>query len=79
MSSYVIVNMDGRFLKTFDPDALEGRGLAAFTAKPEEALRYESVARALEAWNTQSTVKPFRPDGKPNKPLTAYTVEIIKL
>ena len=39
-------------------------------------MRFVSIAEAMEYWRTVSTTVPFRPDGKPNRPLTAYTVEI---
>jgi len=31
------------------------------------------------AWMTQSTSKPLRPDGKPNRPLTAYSVAAVEV
>jgi hypothetical protein len=62
----------GQFLKSFDPEANEGRGNAIFTKDPMEAIMFESGGAALEYWQTQSTTVPLRPDGKPNRPLTSF-------
>ena len=40
------------------------------------AQRFKNAAEAMLAWNLQSTLRPLRPDGRPNKPLTVLTVEI---
>jgi hypothetical protein len=37
---------------------------------------FEDHAAAMEVWTRQSRVRPLRPDGKPNRPLTAYTISI---
>jgi hypothetical protein len=65
-----------QWLKSFDHDAYDGRGYGVFTDKILRAKRFASKADALAFWNTQSTVQPWRPDGRPNKPLTALSVEI---
>jgi hypothetical protein len=44
---------------------------------PGKAKRFLSFAEAAEFWKTQSKTVPYRPDGKPNRPLTAFTVEIV--
>ncbi len=62
------------FLKDFDPNDRGGRGEASFTHDLKEAKRFDSAASVFECWRTQSTVLPIRPDGKPNRPLTAYTI-----
>lgn len=63
------------YLKSFDVDAHRGRGSAELTEDRSEALKFGDLAAMLEAWRTQSTVRPIREDGKPNRPLTAYTIE----
>jgi hypothetical protein len=67
---------EGQWLKSFDHDAYDGRGYGVFTDKIQRAKRFAGKAEALAFWNTQSTVQPWRPDGRPNKPLTALTIEI---
>jgi hypothetical protein len=52
-----------------------GRGYATFTPKLEEAAKFESLEKALECWQTQSKTRPYREDGKPNRPLTALCME----
>lgn len=66
----------GQWLRSFNVDAFEGRGEADWTADPAEAMAFITHARAFAAWKTQSTIRPLRPDGKPNRPLTAFTVTI---
>lgn len=51
-------------------------GRIILTTDREAAMTFESTADAMTAWNTPSTRWPLRPDGRPNKPLTALTVEI---
>jgi hypothetical protein len=66
----------GAYLKAFDVDAADGYGTAEWTTDQAEALTYLSFSDAAEAWRRQSTVRPFRPDGRPNRPLTAFSCEI---
>lgn len=63
------------YLKAADVDAFDGRGSAEFTTNPAEAMTFPDMATAFAYWRRTSTVRPRRPDGKPNRPLTAYTVE----
>jgi hypothetical protein len=67
----------GQYLMSFDFDAFEGQGFGTFTDRISEARRFEDMTAALEFWRTQSTVLPLRPDGKPNRPFTCTTIELI--
>jgi hypothetical protein len=67
----------GLYLKSMDFDAHDGIGAAEFTPRIERAMKFESATAALEFWRTVSKVKPIREDGKPNRPLTALTAEIL--
>lgn len=69
---------DGQFLKAYDPEAHDGRGRIDTTDRLEDAMAFPDAGAALELWKTQSRVRPLRPDGKPNRPLTAYTVEVVQ-
>lgn len=69
----------GDYLMRADPDAFEGRGLAEWTSNLADAMKFDSFAAATEVWKAQSTKQPLRRDGKPNRPLTAYTVEITRV
>ena len=80
--SFLIVRVDdGTMLASFDPEfTVIGNpttGLAGWTDNPDDAMKFESFVAAVECWRTQSVTRPFRPDGKPNRPLTAHTVTVI--
>jgi hypothetical protein len=67
------------WIKDFDVNANGGRGNTTFTKSPRFAKKFDSMEEALNAYRMQSTLEPFRDDGLPNRPLTAYTVEIRKI
>lgn len=64
------------YLASFDVDAHHGRGDAKFTDNPDKAMRFETPGELFAAWKTQSKVKPLREDGEPNRPLTAFHIEV---
>jgi hypothetical protein len=68
--------VDNQWLVSCDVDAREGRGMVIATDDPAKALLFPRPAAALMYWQRQSKHTPLRPDGKPNRPLTAYTVTI---
>lgn len=68
--------VDGTYLVQMDVDARAGRGMVETSLDRTKARQFDSAAAALEYWRRPSTVTPTRPDGKPNRPLTAYTVEV---
>lgn len=63
------------YLASYDPDACEGRGDIKVTRDIGLARRFADAREVLEEWRRQSTVQPLRSDGKPNRPLTAYTIQ----
>jgi hypothetical protein len=63
------------YLSAFNVDGARGRGLIRTTSDVGWALRFPSFAAVMELWQRQSTVRPLRDDGKPNRPLTAWTIE----
>jgi hypothetical protein len=67
------------WLMDYDVDANEGKGGVQLTRMPQHAMQFVSMGDAMKAYRKQSKVQPFRDDGKPNRPLTAYTVEIKRL
>ena len=69
----------GQWLRSFDFEAHNGRGFGIFTQRRHRAMKFADTAAALAFWGRQSETKPLRPDGQPNKPLTALTVTIEKL
>lgn len=71
--------LDGQYVHDFDPDGYAGRGNLRATDDPARAKRFENAIAAWEFWRAQSTVKPMRDDGRPNRPLTAYTVKVLPI
>ena len=68
---------EGLYLKSYDPDANEGKGRIVWTASLGEAARFATAADAWVCWRQQSTVRPTRPwDGRPNRPATQFSVII---
>lgn len=51
-------------------------GTIRLTPVRANARQFPSSAEAMLAWNAVSQSRPRRPDGRPNKPLTALTVEV---
>ena len=81
------------FVRGFDPDAPAGPstveeggyairgawgGLTVITKDRDQAMRFANAAEALALWKTQSAAAPLRPDRRPNRPMTALSVEIIR-
>jgi len=50
----------------------EARGYVVLTPDADRAYRFDSVEVAMALWKAQSPIAPLRPDGLPNRPLTAY-------
>lgn len=71
--------IDGEYIVAFDVNAFGGIGY--FTSSPDvaKAMRFPSLEAALQAWRTQSTLRPLRADGKPNRPLTALSISPIRI
>ena len=67
---------DGHFVQFYDPDAFEGRGDLVLTASYERALRFGSHRQAWEFYTQTSKTRPVREDGRPNRPLTAFSVQV---
>lgn len=70
-----LTDAGGCWLKSCDVDARDGRGHVDMTTDVAEAIEFPSFAAAMEYWRRPSAVRPVRPDGRPNRPLTAYTIE----
>jgi hypothetical protein len=71
-------DLPSAFLRVYDPDGYEGRGYIALTQHVEQALRFPSFEAVLDCWKMQSTTVPLRDDGKPNRPLTAYSASPVR-
>ena len=64
----------GQWLKSYDPEAHRGRGAAEWTDLPADAMQFPGPAEAFRYWKQTSRTRPVRPDGQPNRPLTAFTI-----
>lgn len=69
--------VDGAYLKSWDIEADNGRGEAEFSYDVDQAYCFPSMEDAMAAWYQQSWSRPTRSDGKPNRPLTAFTSEFV--
>ena len=69
----------GKYVCVFDPAWFEpgepyDGGLLIVTPDREKARHFASAQQAIDYWRQAYGT---RPDGEPNRPLTAYTVEIM--
>lgn len=65
---------DPAYVAEVDLEFAHGRGRARLTENRSEAIRYPSKAAVFEAWRASPESRPVRDDGKPNRPLTAYSI-----
>jgi hypothetical protein len=67
----------GLYVQDYTPDGHDGRGDLVLTDDQRQAKVYPDAAAAWADWRRTSTTHPAREtDGKPNRPMTAFTVEI---
>jgi hypothetical protein len=73
---------DGQYVVEYDPgrDGVDptGRPMLCYlrtTPRVQDATRFTGYD-ALELWRAVDPRQPTRPDGRPNRPLTAFTVSI---
>lgn len=70
----------GQYLKSYDPEAFDGRGATNWTADLDQAKRFLTVEDLLAEWKRSPVCHPIRlSDGRPNRPLTAWTVSTLKV
>lgn len=72
------------YLKSYDPDAREPgttfpTGDVDVTTDVLDAKIFDSMMDVMEEWKRVSTVTPTRPDGEPNRPLSAFHVSPVKI
>jgi len=65
---------DPCYVEDYDLDYMGGMGQVKFTADPAQARSWPHAVAAFEAWRQVSPTMPTRPDGRPNRPLTAFTI-----
>lgn len=71
---------DGTAVYLFSFDLSDDpRGRFQMTLNPGDAMQFEGFLGVMEAWGSVSPLVPVRDDGKPNKPLTIFTIEPVPL
>lgn len=66
------------FLESFDPMG-DTANAVELTAELEFAKKFDSFKDVMRYWKTRSKKLPTRPDGKPNRPLTMFTIEPLEI
>lgn len=74
----VATEFDGSYVQKYDPAFIEldgsyNGGILEVCHDPKDALQFDSAEAAMECWRRSFGL---RPDGRENRPLTAFTVEI---
>jgi hypothetical protein len=67
---------DGEYVKSYDVEAHDGRGDVTFTKNVADAMTFADMPSAVAFTMRQPASRPLRADGKPNRPLTAFTLEL---
>lgn len=70
------------YVSAYDPDIMwpngvEMAGCVDITPVKEDALLFRDLAAAFRVLRMQSEKVPMRPDGKPNRPLTAFSCTFV--
>lgn len=77
-----VVRSDGwvegadKYVRSYDPEAYDGMGDLVATTDKSLAMKFASSEEAVEMVMSSPKSRPFREDGKPNRPLTAFTLAI---
>jgi len=64
----------GSYLASYNPEGAAGNGVATWTKDPAEAMTFPTVEAATACYRAIPLNRPLRPDGRPNCPLTVFTV-----
>jgi len=64
----------GSYLASYNPEGAGGKGVAEWTRDPAQAMTFETAEAGAGCYRAVAHNRPLRPDGKPNCPLTMFTV-----
>lgn len=64
----------GSYLASYSPEGANGNGVAEWTRDPAEAMTFATAQAGTACYRAGPYNRPLRPDGKPNRPLTVFTV-----
>jgi hypothetical protein len=65
------------YLQAYDPDRNRYAGHIELTPHKAQAMQFADFSRATEVWRQTSRTMPTRPDGRPNRPLTAFSASFV--
>ena len=68
--------INGEYVKKYEPEAFDGYGDVVFTDRKEEALTFETFTDAYLFVGQIPNNRPVRDDGQPNRPISAFTLEV---
>jgi hypothetical protein len=68
---------EGEYVRAYEPEKHGGRGEATFTRDLKHARLFPDLESAWRFIGQRPTSRPTRPDGKPNRPLMAFTLQIL--
>ena len=64
----------GAYLASYNPEGDGGNGIAIWTRDPAQAMTFATGEAAVACYRAIPLNRPLRSDGKPNCPLTMFTV-----
>jgi hypothetical protein len=64
----------GSYLASYNPEGDGGNGVASWTRDPAQAMTFATSDAATACYRAVPLNRPLRSDGRPNRPLTRYTV-----
>jgi hypothetical protein len=67
---------DGRYIVKYDPTLVDGVFTLETSPNVEDAIGFDSFVEMRDYWMQVCPDPATRPDGLPNRPLTAFTVSL---
>jgi len=64
----------GAYLASYNPEGDGGNGVAIWTRDPAQAMTFATGEAATACYRAVPLNRPLRSDGRPNRPLTQFTV-----
>jgi hypothetical protein len=69
------------YIQSYDTSVCDEKGYGKLSVTDDiaEAKKFTDFIEASNFWKQQSETVPIRPDGRPNRPLTAFTVTLERI
>lgn len=71
--------IEGEYLERVEFEVPVTEQMSWWTRDPEKAMAFPDFGAAYAAWKAERHFDGLRPDGRPDRPLTAFTVEIFDI